>query len=362
MKCSPDSGKCQWHVAWCGTLPGEVLYKQDNVKVILPIHVDDLLIASNSCNTIQKVKSDLTSHFKIHDQGSATSILGIKIECNCPNQSISLSQPSYIESILEQFGMAKCNPTPTLMLENQKLLVSMSPDMPEQQAEMKAYPYHELIGKLLYLTIATHPDIAYTIGVLCQFIENPGMEHWHAAKCVLWYLRGTINIKLVYLWQSSPDLFTTFSDTNLSRNPNNSCSTGGFAICIGRGTTQWGSCLQPCVSLSSTESEYTTTSKVSCEILWTQYLFEELGYDTMHLSLLLVDNKSAIQVLKHPEHQSTMKHVHCAYHWICKQVEQQMIVVHHVPRDENPADIFMKPLGCIKFIKFREMLRLQGVA
>ena len=61
------------------------IYKWDNVKVILPIHVDNLLIASNSCNAIQKVKSDLTAHFKIHDQGSATSILGIKIECNRPN-------------------------------------------------------------------------------------------------------------------------------------------------------------------------------------------------------------------------------------------------------------------------------------
>ena len=92
--------------------------------------------------------------------------------------------------------------------------------------------------------------------------------------------------------------------------------------------------------------------------MWTQYLFEELGYDTSRLSPLLVDNKSAIQVLKHPKHQSTMKHVHCAYHWICEQVDQQAIAVSHVPGDENPADIFTKPLGRIKFTKFRAMLRL----
>ena len=106
----------------------------------------------------------------------------------------------------------------------------------------------------------------------------------------------------------------------------------------------------------------TTASKVGCEILWTWYLFEELGYDMTCPSLLFMDNKSAIQVLKHPEHQSTMKHVHHAYHWIHKQVEQQMITVCHVPGDENPADIFTKLLGCIKFVKFQNMLRLQGVA
>jgi len=107
------------------------IYRRNNVKVILLIHVDDLLIASNSRDTIQKVKSDLASRFKIHDQGPATSILGIKIERDCPNWSISLSQPGYIESILEQFGMSECNPAHTPMQENHKLSTSMSLDTPE---------------------------------------------------------------------------------------------------------------------------------------------------------------------------------------------------------------------------------------
>jgi hypothetical protein len=319
------------------------VYRRDDVKIIVPIHVDDLLIASNSRDAIQKVKSDLASHFKIHDQGPTTSILGIKVERDRPNRTISLSQPGYIESILEQFGMSDCNPTHTPMEENQKLSASMSPDMPECQSEMKAYPYRELIGKLLYLAIATRPDTAYTIGVLCRFVENPGMAHWLAAKRVLRYLKGTVNTKLVYSQPSSPDLFTTYSDADLSGNPDNSRSTGGFAICVSGGATQWGSRLQPHVSLSSTESEYTTASKVGCEIIWMRYLLDELGYDTTRPSPLLVDNKSAIQVLKHPEHQSTMKHVHRAYHWIREQVEQQTIAVSHVPGDENPADIFTKP-------------------
>ena len=37
------------------------IYRHDNVKVILPIHVDDLLIALNLHDAIQKVKSDLAT-------------------------------------------------------------------------------------------------------------------------------------------------------------------------------------------------------------------------------------------------------------------------------------------------------------
>jgi len=113
------------------------------------------------------------------------------------------------------------------------------------------------------------------------------------------------------------------------------------------------------MSLSSTKSEYTTASKVGCKVVWMRYLLEELGYDVLHPSPLLVDNKSAIQVTKHPKHQLTMKHIHHAYHWIHDLVDQRQIAVSHVPGNENPADIFMKPLGKLKFATFRAILRLR---
>jgi len=65
----------------------------------------------------------------------------MKIEHNHVTWTIAISQPGYIESILHQFGMTDCNPTQTPMEENQKLSMQMSPDNPEKQKEMRAYPY-----------------------------------------------------------------------------------------------------------------------------------------------------------------------------------------------------------------------------
>lgn len=143
------------------------IYQQDGVKLFMPVYVDNLLIASNSKSAIQRVKDDLASQFTIHDQGPVTSMLGMKVSCDCTACTICLSQPGYIRSILEDFNMTNCNPVLTPMEQNIKLSKNMSPDTMEGREEMKKVPYHELVGKLLYLAVATHPDISYAVGVLC---------------------------------------------------------------------------------------------------------------------------------------------------------------------------------------------------
>src|SRR5258706_14332880 len=146
------------------------VYKRGDVCIMMPIHVDNLLLASNSRSALRSMKAELSSHFKLHDLGPATSILGIKLECDHATQTISLSQPGYIESILEDFGLTDCNPTVTPMEENLKLSMNMSPVTPEDRLIMKSVPYRKLVVTLLYLTIATRPDIAYAVGVLCRFV------------------------------------------------------------------------------------------------------------------------------------------------------------------------------------------------
>lgn len=97
------------------------VYQCSYVCIIMPIHVNNLLLALNLKAAIQCIKSNLAGHFKLHDQGLTTSILGIKIEHDHTACTISLSQPGYVQSTLEQFGMSDCNPSLTPMDENQKL-------------------------------------------------------------------------------------------------------------------------------------------------------------------------------------------------------------------------------------------------
>ncbi|CCA74168.1 related to TY4B-Putative pseudo-TY4B, partial [Serendipita indica DSM 11827] len=288
------------------------IYERDSVKIIVPVHVDDLLLASKSSEAIQMAKDELKARFKIHDQGPTSFLLGVKLERDRQSHTISLSQPAYIEQILETYKMQDCNGADTPMAEKPLLSTKDSPQTEQEKLEMQNLPYREALGKLIYLATATRPDISYAVG-----------------------------------------------DADLGGNADNTRSTAGFVMSIGGGAVMWSSRLQRHTSLSSTESEYTTASATGCEMIWMRSFLDEIGYDiASYPSTLFVDNASAIQVAKNPEHQSTMKHVHRSFNWIRERVANNEIRVAHVPGAVNVADIFTKPLGRIKFEQFVKMLGL----
>ena len=99
-----------------------------------------------------------------------------------------------------------------------RLSVPQAPSTPEDVAYMQSVPYINAVGALMYLAIATRPDIAYSVNVLCRFSSNPGVEHWKAVKHLFCYLKGTMDLKLTYSPSSSGELFTTFTDADHTGN------------------------------------------------------------------------------------------------------------------------------------------------
>ena len=171
---------------------------QMNDIAILACHVNDCTITGSSQALIQEYKDKLEQKYLLTDLGAANWLLGIKITRYFEVQTISLSQSSYINAILMRFNFTDLKPLSTPMDPSIHFSKDQCPQTPEEIADMCKIPYCEAIGSLNYCAVATCPDIAFSVSLLAQFMENPGRVHWEAVKQVFHYLFGTKNWRLTY--------------------------------------------------------------------------------------------------------------------------------------------------------------------
>ena len=93
--------------------PGVFTVQDDNDTTILAIHIDDCLITGNSANQISDYKRKLNDCYPLTDLGPVHWLLGIKITQDREACTISLSQTSYIDTILSCFSLSCAKPVAT---------------------------------------------------------------------------------------------------------------------------------------------------------------------------------------------------------------------------------------------------------
>lgn len=201
------------------------------------------------------------------DLGSLNYHLGIEIEQN--KESITLSQGKYIKDLLVKFQMANCNKCATLMEVNCNLV----PD--EGEPIVYNTLYRQLIRSLIYLT-ATRPDISYSVGLVSRYMQEPRIRHWKTARRILRYLKGTIDLKLVYNKRKSTQLLG-YCDFDQARDKENRRSTNGYYFFFGTTIVSWCSKKQPTIALSSTEAEYKSIVNTTCEALQLRQLLMDMN-------------------------------------------------------------------------------------
>jgi len=164
------------------------VYCNGNDFVMLPFHVDNGTFGASSNELATNLIGCLVQHFKLRNLGPTTFLLGIAVSQDRVAGHVELSQRQYVLDILERFGFSSCSPVVTPMISGLRLFKADAPSTDTERAEMANLPYANAVGALLYLAMATRLDIAYAVSVLCRFIANPGLAHWHAVKYVFRYL------------------------------------------------------------------------------------------------------------------------------------------------------------------------------
>lgn len=336
------------------------VYKKDKSHIIVPVYVDDMTVACKTRAEYTHLVGELKKHFKLKELGPLSSLLGVGIERDRSKRLLTLSQKQFIMDVLERFGQGDCSPVTTPLDPGMRLSKDQAPQTDEERKQMDNTPYAQLVGALMYLAVATRPDIAHAVGVLSRFSSNPGPAHWKAAKHLCRYLQGTKDLKLHYAPDpEQTERFTTYADADFGGDPDSRRSTSGMVVKMGTGAISWASKLQPVVTLSTTEAEYISACSAGQEVLWLRNLFSEMGYPVQETSPLHLDNQSAIAVSKNPEHHGRMKHLDLRHYWLRDVVKDGLVEIKYTPTKSMPADIMTKALSRSSVIELREMMGLR---
>ena len=205
--------------------------------------------------------------------------------------------------------------------------------------------------------IGTQPDIAYAVTKLSQFAVNPTQDHLNRELYICQYLFDTSEYALVFDGKSNGGLIA-YADSDWASDPITRKSTTGYLVKLANGTFCWNFRAQKSIALSFTEAEYMLLSDTSRQVVWICLLFKEISINLGSIPLC-GNNQGSIFLASNPVQEKQIKHIDLHYHYICEVIHQKQIELLFIEGAENPADLFTKNLGCIKFLKFQEQLKLE---
>ena len=320
--------------------------------LILALYVDDTAIATNCQHLLADIKRKLCAQFKMEDLGEIKYILGMMVKRDRQAGTLSIDQRGYLEGVLKRFGMDECKPVSTPLEAGKNLTKT---DENDEGVDTKRY--QEIVGSLIYAAITTRPDIAHAVNILSQQMAKPNMERWSAAKRVLRYLKGTLDVGIIYRKSENFEL-VGYSDADWAGCKDSRKSTSGYVFMIGGNVISWTSKKQPVVALSTTEAEYIALCSATQEAIWLRRLLQSIGQAQNNPTTIYEDNQGEISMSKNSRHHSRTKHIDIKYHFVRETTLKNITHIVHCTTDEMVADTFTKGLPKPAFQKHRRSLNI----
>ncbi|XP_020685464.1 uncharacterized protein LOC110101732 [Dendrobium catenatum] len=268
-------------------------------------------IICSRMSLIQKLKTD----FSLKELVSIFTFLGVQVQKM--NSGLFLHQSRYAENLLDQFDFSNCRPVSTPL--------ALKPPACSDAHQPFSDPtlYRRLAGSLMYLTI-TRPDLAYATNHIYQSMHHPTNQHFQSLKCLLRYIKGTINFGIPFC---SGDLqLHTFVDSDWAADKADHKSVISFFSYLGPNLVSWHVKKQATVAKSSTEAEYRALSAATSDVLWLRHLLHEFHATQSEPTPIYCDNTSTIALAHNPVFHARTKHIELDYHFISEHIRAAAIL------------------------------------
>ena len=189
--------------------------------------------------------------------------------------------------------MHLCLPVTIPFLPGLAISTEDCPSTPDEADEMKNISFHEVLGSLMQLQVATRPNITFSVNKLACFAHNPGKAYWNALKHVMAYIKGIINYGITYKGGGSLKP-SRYVDLDYVGCKDTRQSTEGNIFMVAGGPVSQECKRQDIVVLSTVEAEFMVFLKATTQALWLLKYFDKVGLSFTRPLKIFADNSSLI--------------------------------------------------------------------
>jgi len=172
---------------------GVFISNEGNVRCIIIVWVDDLLITCSDVAFMNGIIEHLGKKYKFKNHGEPRIFLGLKISRDRTTKTMTLSHEDYYDELLERYGMSNCNAANTPAEPGRVYSSRDAPISDEDKFYMKDKPYSNLVCSLLYPANISRPDTVWACNTACKFLQNPGKAQWQLVQRNPRYVKGIKN-------------------------------------------------------------------------------------------------------------------------------------------------------------------------
>ena len=319
-----------------------------SVQVTVTFHVDDIIATCVNPNLIDELQRQLKARFKdvTVQEGPFFEHLGAVIDAR-DSRRLKFSMQAYTQDIVDTMGVTATVATPAGpdLFEIDAKSPLLSPEAKER--------YHTIVGKCIYLTQKTRPDIMLTVNWLATRVSQPTRQDEDKLTRLIKYLNKTQELCL-YVSASSLQVIGQF-DASYAVHKDGKSHSGG-RIVVGETTVQAHSSKQSLVTKSSTEAEQVSASDQSSDAIFVRNFMQEQGYE-MKPAIIHQDNQSTITMIRNGKSNGRRnRHIDVRYFFLKDREERGEIKIEYLSTINMVADTLTKPLQGKLFYKHQAAL------
>lgn len=316
--------------------------------LVVIVYVDDFGITGSWLSEIQNLRRYMRDTYrKIKEEDSLTHFLGMQLTWDRTKRIVQVTQSKYCPSVVSELVADNIKPCGVPLPYTVDYYGECDRDEP---------PIHKEVGQIRFLADKTRPDIAYATNLLGTFAANPNIKHVQALAHTLKYLKGTTN-KGLLLGGKDKIEHIMYSDAsyNVRKDSKAQYAYTEF-LSKSSGVVHYKAKTSTTVCNSVNKAEMRAAAEACKQIIWTRNFLRELNINMNKPTQLWTDNAAIIDIVSSYGNYENCKVYNRDINFIRQCVHRGIVIIDHVPSEENPSDDLSKVLNELNHRKCAERM------